>query len=107
MSDQLSYAGRAPFMYGNPPRGYDSQEDALRQFHDRAIEAEANADKLARRLKWAIVHLCRQGQSRCGSGFGKYPLGLWDAVEHLSELLPKDEDAKSAIRAFKERLDRP
>lgn len=34
---QLSYAGRAPFIYGNPPRGYDSPEQALQE-RDAQIE---------------------------------------------------------------------
>jgi hypothetical protein len=45
----LSYVGRAPFIYGNPPRGYDSQDAALKQLHDRAINAESQLTALKER----------------------------------------------------------
>ena len=37
MSDQSAYAGRAQFIYGDPPKGYDSPEQALKE-RDATIE---------------------------------------------------------------------
>ena len=45
---QLSYAGRAPFMFGNPPRGFDSKDDALETYR-RALVVEAGGEDNADR----------------------------------------------------------
>ena len=61
-----------------------------------------------RRLELVILDLIAHGRARCGDGFGKYPLGIRDAVEALLPLInPSDPAAESittAWAAFQERL---
>jgi len=63
-----------------------------------------------RRLALVLIDLANRGASRCGLGFGKYPLGLLDAIEELRPLVPADDPAiaslDEAIARFKARLER-
>lgn len=52
-----------------------------------------------RRLALVLLDLISQGLSRCGAGFGKYPLGLRDAVEALLPLVPPEDPAAPAVAA--------
>jgi hypothetical protein len=61
-----------------------------------------------RRLALVLIDLAYQGRDRCSLGFGKYPLGIREAIKHLYPLVPADDpalpDLDKAISAFDLRL---
>ena len=63
-----------------------------------------------RRLALVLLSLAHGGRSKCGSGFGKYPLGIREALKQLRPLVPDDDpalpDLDAAIASFDERLSR-
>lgn len=64
----------------------------------------------AMRLEQVVLDLIHHGRSRCGPGFGKYPLGVEHSIEQLLPLCnasdPLYRDIENAWEAFKERLSR-
>lgn len=52
-----------------------------------------------------LLSVISHGRARCGSGFGKYPLGILEAVERFRELLPNSDAVNLALQDFKMRLD--
>lgn len=59
-----------------------------------------------RRLEIVVLAIIADGRARCGSGFGKYPLGILSAVERLLPLMQDSERVALAVQDFKIRLDR-
>lgn len=61
------------------------------------------------RLALVLIDLANRGSARCGLGFGKYPLGLLDAIRELRPLVPADDPAAAgldaAIARFEARLE--
>jgi hypothetical protein len=53
-----------------------------------------------------VLQIIQLGVDRCGAGFGKYPLGVWDAVQELLVLVPDSVEVSASVKAFRERLDR-
>ena len=59
------------------------------------------------RLDFELTRLAWLGRDRCGVGYGKYPLGILEALETLVPLLSAPSDGlTSAVAAFKGRLSR-
>ena len=58
------------------------------------------------RLETVVLRIIQTGRDRCGAGFGKYPLGIYDAIEELIPLLPESILVREKLRDFKARLDR-
>ena len=63
----------------------------------------SDGDFDTRAFERKLVELAHYGQARCGLGFGKYPLGLIDALRELAPLT-NSQEVKTAIDAFEERL---
>ena len=62
------------------------------------------ADVLKLRIEAALIQLIHHGRDRCGSGFGKYPLGIREAVDYFLPLVPESALAQAALRDFDKRL---
>ena len=56
------------------------------------------------KLEKSLIDLCYYGTARTGLGFGKYPLGLLDAIEKLTPLVESDS-LQQALDRFKQKLD--
>ena len=54
-------------------------------------------------LERTLIDLAQHGQARCGIGFGKYPLGVLDAIEALLPLADTPA-VREALAAFRKRL---
>lgn len=48
---QLSYGGRAPFMYGNPPLGYNGKDDALDTYAKALLAIIGSPEGVARAVQ--------------------------------------------------------
>lgn len=63
----------------------------------------------SRRLALVLIDLASHGQARCGHGFGKYPLGVRDALAMLRPLVQSDDPdvvyLDAAILSFNRRLE--
>ena len=56
-------------------------------------------------IEQAVLAIISMGRARCGSGFGKYPLGVRDAVEKLLSCFDGVPDSvRKALIDFDERL---
>lgn len=69
-------------------------------FADRYVDAAADDW-----LQLAIVRIAQRGRDRCGAGFGKYPLGVMDALKELVPFMVKSEKVDAAMAAFEKRLE--
>lgn len=58
------------------------------------------------RLEDVVLRLIQQGRDRCGAGFGKYPLGIRDAVRLLLPLVSDSERVRERLADFDARLAR-
>lgn len=56
-------------------------------------------------LEDVVLDIIQQGRYRCGIGFGKYPLGILDAVNHLLPLVSDSVKVKEALADFNKRLE--
>jgi hypothetical protein len=56
-------------------------------------------------LERAILKIIQNGASRCGAGFGQYPLGVREALRELEPFIATD-DVRQQLRNFDERLAR-
>ncbi len=57
-------------------------------------------------LEQVVLDIICQGRSRCGIGFGKYPLGIRDAVERLLPIIDT-EKIRERLADFDARLAKP
>lgn len=55
-------------------------------------------------LEAAVIRILQLGRDRCGPGFGKYPLGVRDAVGELIPLVGDNREIRERLKAFDERL---
>lgn len=55
-------------------------------------------------LALALLDIIRQGRARCGAGFGKYPLGIRDAVERFLPFVADNEQIQRELADFDRRL---
>ena len=56
-------------------------------------------------LERVVLRILQLGIDRCGAGFGKYPLGIRDAVEELLPLVKDSELVTERLAAFDKKLD--
>jgi len=56
-------------------------------------------------LEEAILRIIQYGRDRCGVGFGKYPLGVRDALRELEPLVDSDI-VRERLADFDKRLER-
>ena len=57
------------------------------------------------KIEDALLRLIQHGRDRCGAGFGKYPLGIREAVNYFFPLAPSEKVAER-LRDFDNRLAR-
>ena len=50
-------------------------------------------DAIDRRLELRVLDMVGHTQARLGAGFGKYPLGAMDVLEHILPLCRRDDSA--------------
>lgn len=61
---QLSYPGRAPFIYGNPPLGYDSVEDALDTYRRALDRVTGGPERSVEALQAERLRGIREAEAR-------------------------------------------
>lgn len=57
-------------------------------------------------LEDVVLRIIQTGRDRCGVGFGKYPLGIRDAVAELLPLVSDSERVRERLADFDARLAR-
>ena len=73
----------------------------------RHSEDTRNFEGSKMNLAQAVIQILNTGRNRCGLGFGKYPLGIQDAVEVILPLLTSTEydQVEPYLVAFRKRLE--
>jgi hypothetical protein len=64
----------------------------------------AEAHTMSLDLEIIVLRIIQLGRSRCGAGFGKYPLGIRDAVTELLVLVPNSEKVREKLAEFDRKL---
>ena len=60
---------------------------------------------LRAQMELAILRIIWDGRSKCGAGFGKYPLGVRETLRELTPIV-SSEAIEKALADFDERLSR-
>jgi hypothetical protein len=58
----------------------------------------------AAKLEDAVLRIIQLGRDRCGAGFGKYPLGVLDALNELVPSLVATDRVRERLADFVARL---